>query len=96
MASVVCCEHDFLLHTTSHLNIPLTPMYSCPLIAKLYQDQMVSLILSAMESTEPAKIESALQAFTDVFQECEYELSLVLEIFLLRKSSFWGRHSHVG
>lgn len=71
MVSVVCYEHDFLLHTTSHLNILLTPLYLCPLIAKLYQDQMVFLILSAMESSEPAKIESALHAFTDVFQECE-------------------------
>ncbi|XP_014400090.1 PREDICTED: maestro heat-like repeat-containing protein family member 1, partial [Myotis brandtii] len=39
------------------------------ILAKLYQDQMVSLLLTAMESSDPAKMESALQAFTDVFQE---------------------------
>ncbi|XP_054574361.1 maestro heat-like repeat-containing protein family member 1 [Eptesicus fuscus] len=53
-------------HSVENCSLALRAFY---ILAKLYQDQMVSLILSAMESTEPAKIESALQAFTDVFQE---------------------------
>ncbi|XP_023615725.1 maestro heat-like repeat-containing protein family member 1 [Myotis lucifugus] len=39
------------------------------ILAKLYQDQMVSLLLTAVESNDPEKMESAFQVFADVFQE---------------------------
>lgn len=83
MALAVCCEHDLRLLTICHSNIPLTPLYPCPLIARLYKDQLVFFIRKTMESSDTAKIVAALQVFSNVFQEGEWELSLVLGISFL-------------
>lgn len=48
-----------------------------------------------MESKDPAKTVSALQVFVDVFQEGEWELSLVLGTFFPMRSPFSGRQSHI-
>ncbi|XP_077615151.1 maestro heat-like repeat-containing protein family member 1 [Crocuta crocuta] len=53
-------------HSVQNHSLALRAFY---ILTKLYNDQMISLIRKNMESKDPVRIVSAIQVFTDVFQE---------------------------
>ncbi|XP_016070691.1 PREDICTED: maestro heat-like repeat-containing protein family member 1 [Miniopterus natalensis] len=64
-------------HSVENSSLALKAIF---ILAKLYKDQLVYLIRKTLESNDPSKITSGLQAFIDVFQELPQTEKLQREV----------------